>query len=165
MPNEKQDAMSARLRELNLRLPEAAAPVAAYVPWMRSGALVFISGQLPLEGGKLRHKGKLGAELDVEEGFAAARLCALNVLAQLREACGGDFSGVRRCVRLGGFVNGTAEFDKHPAVVNGASELIQEVMGESGRHARVAVGVANLPFNAAVEVEALFEVAPEEGSS
>ena len=153
------DPISRRLQELNLRLPPAAPPAAAYLPWLQSGNLLFISGQLPMEEGKIRFTGKVGAELDMEQGQEAARLCALNALAQLREACGGDFAKVCRCIRLGGFVNAPADFDRHPLVINGASEIICEIMGESGRHTRIAVGVANLPFNAAVELEALFEIA------
>ena len=153
------DPISRRLQELNLRLPPAAPPAAAYLPWLQSGNLVFISGQLPMDGGKILFTGKVGVDFDIEQGKEAARLCALNAFAQLREACEGDFSKVRRCVRLGGFVNAPADFAQHPAIINGASEIVQEIMGESGRHARVAVGVANLPFHAAVELEALFEVA------
>ena len=153
------DPISRRLQELNLRLPPAAPPAASYLPWLHSGNLVFISGQLPMDDGKILFTGKVGADLDIDQGKEAARLCALNALAQLREAVGGDFATVRRCVRLGGFVNAPADFDRHPAVINGASELMQEVMGEAGRHARIAVGVANLPFHAAVELEALFELA------
>lgn len=155
------DPISEKLQELGLELPSPAPPAASYLPWLQSGHLVFISGQLPMADGKITFTGKVGAELDNTQGTDAARLCALNVFSQLREACGGNFATVRRCVRLGGFVNATADFDQHPAIINGASETVLEIMGEIGRHTRVAVGVANLPFNAAVELEALFEVASE----
>ncbi|MCY4034332.1 MAG: RidA family protein [Hyphomicrobiales bacterium] len=152
------DPITRKLEELNIKLPPAAPPAASYLPWLQSGNLVFISGQLPMDEGKIKYAGKVGVDVTPDEGIAAARLCALNAFSQLREATGGDFSKVRRCVRLGGFVNAPADFDKHPAIVNGASEAVLEIMGEPGRHARVAVGVSNLPFNAAVELEALFEV-------
>ena len=152
------DPITKKLEELNITLPPAAPPAASYVPWIRSGNLVFISGQLPIEEGKMKYVGKVGDDISPDDGIAAARLCALNVFSQLREATGGDFSKVCRCVRLGGFVNAPEDFDKHPAIVNGASETVLEIMGEAGRHARVAVGVSNLPFNASVELEALFEV-------
>ena len=152
------DPISQKLKDLSITLPPAAPPAASYLPWLQSGNLVFISGQLPMEQGKIKFAGKVGVEISPEQGIEAARLCALNAFAQLREACGGNFSKVRRCVRLGGFVNAPADFDQHPAIINGASETVLEIMGDPGRHARVAVGVANLPFNAAVELEALFEV-------
>lgn len=152
------DSITKKLEELNITLPPAAPPAASYLPWIRSGNFVFISGQLPIENGEMKYIGKVGADISLDDGVAAARLCALNAFSQLREATGGDFSKVCRCVRLGGFVNAPADFDKHPAIVNGASETVLEIMGESGRHARVAVGVSNLPFNASVELEALFEV-------
>lgn len=152
------DPITKKLEELNIQLPPAAPPAASYLPWTRSGNLVFISGQLPMDEGKIKYVGKVGADITSDDGIAAARLCALNAFSQLREALDGDFSKVRRCVRLGGFVNAPADFDKHPAIVNGASESVLEIMGDPGRHARVAVGVSNLPFNASVELEALFEV-------
>ena len=152
------DPITKKLEELNIQLPPAAPPAASYLPWTRSGNLVFISGQLPMDEGKIKYAGKVGTDITSDDGIAAARLCALNAFSQLREALDGDFSKVRRCVRLGGFVNAPADFDKHPAIVNGASEAVLEIMGDPGRHARVAVGVSNLPFNASVELEALFEV-------
>lgn len=146
-----------RLAELGLTLPEAAAPAANYVPFVRSGDHVFISGQISQdENGLIR--GKLGAGMDVAAGAAAARRCGLAILAQLRAACGGDWSKVVRAVKLTGFVNSTADFTDQPKVVNGCSDLLVEVMGEAGRHARSAVSAASLPLGVAVEVEAIFEL-------
>ena len=147
-----------RLADLGIALPAPGNPVGSYVPFIIAGALVFISGQLPRSEGKLAFTGKLGRDVTVENGRAAARLCALNLLAHLRVACAGNLDRVVRCVRLSGFVNSDPEFKEHPQVVNGASDLMNEVFGESGRHARTAVGVAALPANAAVEVEAIFEI-------
>lgn len=150
--------VAARLKEINVTLPDAPAPVANYVPAARAGNMLYVSGQIPLEGGKPQFVGKLGRELGVEQGQLAARLCALNVLAQARAALGGDLDRVVRCVRVGGFVNCTPEFADQPQVVNGASDLFVAVLGEAGRHARAAVGCASLPRGVAVEVEAVFEV-------
>lgn len=147
-----------RLTELGLDLPDAPAPVANYVPFVVTGNLVSISGQVTLGPTGLQYIGKLGRDFNVEEGQAAARLCAVNLLAQLRAACEGDLDRVRRCVRLGGFVNAMPDFDKIPHVINGASDLIVDVFGEAGRHSRAAVGVASLPANVAVEVDGLFEI-------
>ena len=147
-----------RLAELGIALPEPASPVGSYVPYVNVGALVFISGQLPRAEGKLAFTGKVGRDVTVENGQAAARVCALNLLAHLKVACAGNLDRVVRCVRMSGFVNSDPEFKDHPQVVNGASDLMHEVFGESGRHARTAVGVAALPANAAVEVEAIFEI-------
>ena len=150
--------IEARLTELDIELPLPAAPVANYVPYTVSSNIVFISGQLCQWNGELRHIGKLGAGIAIAEGQAAARLCALNILAHLRAACGGDLDRVRRCLRLGGFVNCTPEFTDMPQVVNGASNLMVEVFGDLGRHARAAVGMNSLPGGVAVEVEATFEI-------
>jgi len=150
--------IEARLKELGIPLPAAATPAANYVPTVRTGNLVFVAGQVTLKDGKLEYVGKLGREFSVEEGQKAARLCALNVLAHLKNACDGDLDRVRRCVRVGGFVNAVPEFGDHPKVINGASDLFVEVFGEAGKHARAAVGVGSLPFGVAVEVEAVFEV-------
>ncbi len=150
-----------KLRELGITLPTPAAPVANYVPFVRTGNLVVISGQLCLgPDGKIAdaHKGKLGAEVSLEDGQAAARLCAVNILAQAKKALG-DLDRIVRCVRLGGWVNCTPDFLDHPKVVNGASDLMIEALGDKGRHARFAVGAPSLPFGAAVEVESIFEVA------
>jgi enamine deaminase RidA (YjgF/YER057c/UK114 family) len=150
--------VAARLKELGLALPDAPAPVANYVPAVRTGNVLYVSGQIPLEGGKPQFVGKLGRDLDVDQGRQAARLCALNVLAQARAALGGDLDRVVRCVRVGGFVNCTQEFADQPQVVNGASDLFVAVLGDAGRHARAAIGCASLPRGVAVEVEAVFEV-------
>ncbi|GEP00771.1 RidA family protein [Methylobacterium haplocladii] len=150
-----------RLEKLGITLPKAAAPVANYVPFVRVGNLVVISGQICFGAdGKLAdaHKGKLGAEISNEAGIAAARLCALNVLAQVEAAVGDLDHGVVQCVRLGGFINAVPSFAGLAPVMNGASDLMVEVLGDRGRHARSTVGVAELPLDAAVEVEAMFEV-------
>jgi len=144
---------------MGLDLPNAAAPAANYVPFTVSGKQVFISGQLPMRDGNVVYVGRLGDQASMEDGEAAAALCALNILAQAKNACGGDLSKLARCLKLGGFVACTPDFTDHPKVVNGASNLIAEAMGEAGQHARFAVGVASLPFGAAVEVEAIFELA------
>ncbi|WP_375457088.1 RidA family protein [uncultured Methylobacterium sp.] len=150
-----------RLEGLGLVLPKAAAPVANYVPFVRTGNLVVISGQICLGAdGRLGsgHVGKLGAEVSAEDGIAAARLCALNVLAQVEAAVGDLDHGVVQCVRLGGFINCVPGFAGIAGIMNGASDLMVAVLGDRGRHARSTVGVAELPLDAAVEVEALFEV-------
>ncbi|HEV7369585.1 RidA family protein [Arenibaculum sp.] len=150
-------SIEARLRELNIELPEGSAPVAAYVPVTRSGNTLYISGQLPMWKGELRCKGLLGRDVKLEDAQAAARLCGLNILAHIRNACG-NLDSVRRVLKLGGFVACTADFTDHPKVVNGASELMIEVFGDIGRHARFAVGAPSLPLGAAVEVDAIIEV-------
>ena len=148
-----------RLRELSIELPPPAPPAGGYVPWVVSDSLVFIAGQLPVWNGEIRFHGRVDSEITVEDGYAAARLCGLNLLAQAREACGGRLERVRRVVRLGGFVLATPGFTDHPKVLNGASDLMQDVFGAAGRHARFAVGAASLPLGAAVEVEGIFELA------
>lgn len=150
--------IDARLKELGITLPEAPMPAANYVPFVRSGALVFIAGQIPMEGGKPQFIGKLGREFKIDDGQKAARLCALNVIAQVRAALGGDLDKVKRCVRVGGFVNSTPDFGDQPQVINGASDVIVQIFGDAGKHARAAVGVAALPRGVATEVEAIFEV-------
>jgi enamine deaminase RidA (YjgF/YER057c/UK114 family) len=150
-----------RLSSMGVSLPNPAAPVANYVPFVRTGNLVVISGQICLGlDGKLApgHKGKLGAEISDEAGREAARLCAINLLAQLKAAVG-DLDKVLRCVRLGGFINSTPTYGSVPQVMNGASDFMVEALGDAGRHARSTVGVAQLPLDAAVEVEGIFEVA------
>jgi len=150
--------IDARLAELGIVLPTPPAPVASYVPFVNVAGLVHISGQVSLDAsGGIR--GKLGAPLTLAQGQAAARLCGLNLLAQLKAACGGDLDRVIRAVRLGGFVNVAPDFADIPKVVNGCSDLMVEVFGDAGRHARAAVGVANLPMDFAVEVDAIFAVA------
>ncbi|ALG05799.1 RidA family protein [Kibdelosporangium phytohabitans] len=147
---------SAKLAELGIQLPTVAAPLAAYVPATQSGAHVYVSGQLPFIEGALAATGKVGAEISPEEGKAHARTCALNALAAVHSLVGID--AVVRVVKVGGFVAAAEGFTAIPAVINGASELFGEVFGDAGRHARAAVGVAELPLGAPVEVEVIFEV-------
>lgn len=149
--------IDARLNELGLTLPDAPAPAANYVPFVQVGGLVHISGQVPMRDGEFV-TGKVGAELSVEDGAAAARICALSLLAQARAACGGDWGRFERWVKLVGFVNSTPEFGQQPAVINGASDTLVEVLGDAGRHARSAVSAGALPFNVAVEVEGVFQI-------
>ncbi len=149
--------VEAELAKLGLALPRPAVPVANYVPWVVSGKTLYISGQLPVaEGGLI--KGTLGRDMTVEAGAIAARTCALFILAQAGVAVGGDFSRIARCVKLGAFVASAPEFFDHPKVVNGASDLMVAALGERGKHARFAVGVACLPLGAAVEIDAVFEL-------
>jgi enamine deaminase RidA (YjgF/YER057c/UK114 family) len=150
--------IEARLRELGLALPEPGAPLANYVPFTISGGTVYIAGQISQWNGERRFIGKLGDAVSVADGQKAARLCALNIISHLRVACGGDLDRVRRCLRLGGFVNCTPAFTDMPSVINGASDLIVEVFGDIGKHARAAVGVSSLPGGVAAEVEATFEI-------
>ncbi len=152
------ETIAERLARLNIELPEPSKPGATYVPFIQTGNLVFVTGQLSQWNGERRFIGKLGAEFDVAEGQQAARLCALNVLALLQVAVDGDLGRVVQCVRLSGYVNSTPDFFGQSQVVNGASDLFMEVFGDVGRHTRMAVGVAALPYNVAVEVEGVFEV-------
>ena len=147
-----------RLKSLGVTLPPAQKPVANYVPYVVTGNLVFISGQVSAAGDE-KYIGKVGVEVDVAVAQKAARACGLAILAQLNAALGGDLDRVKRCVKLGGFVNCSQDFDQMPAVINGASDLMAEVFGEAGAHARFAVGAPNLPFNFSVEVDAIFEIA------
>ena len=151
--------IDAKLKDLGIALPKAAAPVANYVPYVVSGNLVFISGQVTVGPSGLEFVGFVGKDFSVEQGQAAAKLCALNLIAQLREACGGDLDRVKRCVKLTGFVNAIPGFTQHPEVINGASDLMVQVFGDAGKHARAAVGAGSLPRNVAVEVDAVFEIA------
>jgi enamine deaminase RidA (YjgF/YER057c/UK114 family) len=146
-----------RLQELGVSLPSPAVPVAAYVPCVRTGNLVYVSGQVPVVDGKPSHLGHLGDQVDLEDGRAAARTCAVNVLAALKAELG-ELSRVRRVVKVTGFVASTPGFTDHPKVVNAASELFGDAFGDAGRHARAAVGVAALPLGVPVEVEAIVEV-------
>jgi enamine deaminase RidA (YjgF/YER057c/UK114 family) len=147
-----------RLAELTIELPSAMPPLANYVPSVQAGDLVFVAGQICQWNGEIRFRGKCGQEFDYEQGRLAARLCGLNIIAQLRHALYGDLDRVVRCVRLGGFVNSTPDFTDHPQVINGCSDLMVEVFGDAGKHARASVGVAALPAGAAVEVEGIFQV-------
>ena len=152
-------AIEQRLAAHGLELPDAPAPAANYVPYTIGGKLLFVAGQLPFVAGQVAVAGRLGEEVSLEQGREAARICALNLLAQVRTACGGDLNRLARCLKLGGFVSCTPEFTDHPAVINGASDLMVQAMGGAGQHARFAVGCASLPRNAAVEVEGIFELA------
>lgn len=146
-----------RLTKLGIALPAPNAPVANYVPYVMSGSLLFVSGQIS-NGPSGVVRGKLGATMTLEDGVAAARLCAINILAQVNAAVAGDLDRVKKIVRLGAFVNCTPEFEDQPKVVNGASDLMVSVFGEAGRHARAAVGAPSLPMGAAVEIDAIVEI-------
>ena len=148
-----------RLAELGIVLPQAPDAAANYVPFVRVGALVFISGQTPRVDGKLAFIGKVGRDVALADANAAARVCALNLLAQLRVACDGDLDRIVRCVRLTGYVNSDPDFTAQPQVVNGASDLMTQFFGERCRHARTAVSAGSLPSGATVEIEAIFEIA------
>ncbi|MGH6990352.1 MAG: RidA family protein [Stellaceae bacterium] len=150
--------IDARIDELLIELPSAMPPVANYVPAVAAGDLLFIAGQICQWNGEHRFVGKLGHEFDYEQGQLAARLCGLNIIAQVRHALHGDLDRVVRCVRLGGFVNATPGFTDQSLVVNGCSDLMVQVFGEAGKHARAAIGVASLPGGVAVEIEGLFQV-------
>ena len=151
-------AIDAKLAELGIALPTPAKPVATYEPYVVSGNQVIVSGQLALDAGKIAVAGTVGAGVSVEDGQRAAKLCAINLLAQLKQALGGDWSQLDRCLRLGIFVNAAADFTDHPKVANGASDFIVELLGEQGAHARAAVGCSSLPLDSAVEVEGLFQL-------
>jgi enamine deaminase RidA (YjgF/YER057c/UK114 family) len=148
-----------RLAELGVALPDAPAPAANYVPHVTVGDTVYVSGQVAMKDGEFV-RGKLGHDMDVAAGAAAARLCAISLLAQVRAACGGDLDRLVRVVKLTGFVNSTAEFGDQPKVINGASDFLVEALGEAGRHSRSAVSAASLPFGVAVEIEGIFQVRP-----
>lgn len=147
-----------RLKSLNITLPTPAAAAANYVPYTLHGNLLIIAGQITLENGEKKFIGRLGENVSLEDGKKAARLCAINILAQINAALGGDLDRVERILRLGAFVNCTPEFTDQSAVANGASDLMVEVFGDAGRHARAAVGVSALPFGVAVEVDAMIAV-------
>jgi enamine deaminase RidA (YjgF/YER057c/UK114 family) len=146
-----------RLAELGITLPAAPPPAANYVPYVVAGQFVHISGQISQDASGLI-KGRLGADMDVEAGAAAARACAISILAQLKSAVGGDWARVVRAVKLGGFVNSTPEFTDQPRVINGASDLLVAVMGDAGKHARAAVSAPSLPLGVAVEIDAIFQL-------
>lgn len=149
--------IDARLAELGLTLPAAPAPAANYVPYVQSGNMLYVSGQISQDEAGLI-KGRLGADMDVEAGAAAARRCALSLMAQARAACGGDLDRVARVVKLVGFVNSTPDFTDQPKVINGCSDLMVAVFGDAGRHARSAVSATSLPLGVAVEIEAILEL-------
>jgi enamine deaminase RidA (YjgF/YER057c/UK114 family) len=152
------DSIEARLKELGLTLPVMPQPLASYVPTVQTGNLLFISGQVTIKDGKREYVGKLGREFDAEQGYQAARICGLNLVAQMKAALG-DLERVKRVVKLQGFVNAVPDFTEQPKVINGASDLLVEIFGDKGRHARSAVGVGSLPMGVACEVEAIVEVA------
>jgi enamine deaminase RidA (YjgF/YER057c/UK114 family) len=146
-----------KLKELGITLPDAPAPAANYVPFVQVGDIVYVSGQISADANGFI-KGKLGDDMTTEEGAAAARACAINLLAQVKAACGGDLDRLVRVVKLTGFVNSTADYTDQPKVVNGASDLLAEVLGDAGKHSRSAVSAASLPLGVAVEIEGIFQV-------
>lgn len=146
-----------RLADMGITLPDAPAPAANYVPFVTVGDMVYVSGQISMDADGLI-KGRLGEDMDVDGGYAAARTCAIGLLAQVKAACGGDLDRLQRVVKLGGFVNSAPDFYDHPKVVNGASDLLAEALGDAGRHSRAAVGVAALPLGVAVEIEGVFQI-------
>jgi enamine deaminase RidA (YjgF/YER057c/UK114 family) len=150
--------IDAKLAELGITVPTPAAPVANYIGYNLVGKLVIVSGQIPFVDGRIAVSGKLGAGVSLEDGQRAARICFINLLAQVKAAAGGDLDRVKRVVRLGGFVACTPEFTQQPQVINGASDLAVAVFGEKGKHARAAIGCPSLPGDAAVEVEGMFEL-------
>ena len=152
------NTVSEALAALGYTLPQAPAPAANYVSYTISGNTLYIAGQIPVKDG-VRQTGRLGDDYSLEQGQEAARLCALAILGQVSAAVDGDWSRIKRCLKLGGFVNCTPDFDQHPAVINGASDLIVAALGERGKHARFAVGAPSLPFGVAVEIDAMFELA------
>ncbi|WP_105425077.1 RidA family protein [Neorhizobium tomejilense] len=151
-------AIEGRLQELGIELPVAAAPAANYVPYTISGNTLYLSGQLPIEGGKVAVTGLVGRDVDLPAAQRAAELCAINILAQAKAALGGDLGRIRRILKLNGFVASTPDFVEQHLVINGASNLIANVLGDAGKHARAAVGMACLPLNASVEIDAIIEI-------
>lgn len=149
--------IEARLKELGIELPQAAAPAANYVPYVLTGNQLWIAGQVTFWDGKLKYRGKVGSDISVEDGIDAARVCGLNIIAQAKAALG-DLDRVVRVVKLGGFVNALGDFEEHPKIINGASDLIVDVFGDAGKHARFALGASGLPLNSSVEIDAVMEV-------
>ena len=147
-----------KIKELNLLLPKAADPVGSYLAFKIVGKLLYISGQISMDENAVLIKGKLGKNLKTEDGYAAAKRCALSIIAQAKKGCGGDLSKIKNCVKLTGFVNSTDEYTEQPKVINGASDLIASVFGDLGMHTRAAVSVNSLPLGVAVEVDAIFEL-------
>ncbi|MCG7521081.1 MULTISPECIES: RidA family protein [Ruegeria] len=149
-------SIAAKLESLGVNLPDAPAPAANYVPFVRVGNIVYVSGQISKDDDLIT--GKLGDDMEVEAGAAAAKVCAINLLAQVKAACGGDIEKLVRVIKLTGFVNSTADFTAQPQVINGASDFLVEALGDAGRHSRSAVSAAALPLGVAVEIEGIFEV-------
>ncbi len=149
-----------RLKELGITLPDPMQPVATYVPYVISGNLLFTSGQGPVLNGEFKSVGKLGATLTTEQGYQAARLTGLNILSQANAALNGDLDRIVRCVKLFGLVNCTPNFTEQPKVINGASDLMVEILGDKGQHCRAAVGAPSLPFDTSVEIDGIFEIKP-----
>ena len=147
-----------KLQTLGYELPDAPAPAANYVPYVVSGGHIYVAGQVPFVDGKPAYLGRLGDDVSLETGMDAARVCALNILAQAHTAVLGDWGKIKRLVKLGGFVNCTSDFTDHPKVINGASDLMVDVMGDAGKHARFAVGAPSLPLGVSVEIDAIFEL-------
>ena len=147
-----------KLQDLGITLPNAPMPAANYIPYVITGKLVFISGQVPFENGEIKHTGKVGKDIDVDLAKLIARICALNIISVLKNALNGDLSKVNQCVKLGIFVSCTNDFYQQPEVANGASDLMVEIFGNKGKHARFAVGTNSLPKNVPVEVDAVFEI-------
>lgn len=147
-----------RLRELDVELPEVAGAAANYVPFVIDQNLVYISGQLPILNGDIIYTGKLGESISIPDAKKAARLCALNILSQIKQALGGDLSRIKKCIKLGIFINATSDFYEHPQVGNGASDLLVEILGDVGKHSRFAMGAGSLPFNVPVEIDAVFRI-------
>lgn len=154
------NAVEKKLADMGIQLPPSVLPQANYVPYTVTGNLVFVSGQLPMKDGKAQDIGKVGREFTIEQGQGTARLCGVNILSHLKAACGGDLSRVKKCVRLGVFVNSTDTFTDQPKVANGVSDMMVAIFGEAGKHSRFAVGVSQLPLGVAVEVDATFEISP-----
>lgn len=146
------------LQELNITIPQPATPAANYVGFNKSGNQIFISGQLPIEDGEVKYIGKVGSQISLEDAQKAARICAINIIAQVNLACEGDLEKVAKCVRLGVFVNADPDFTDHPLVANGASDVIANVFGDAGKHARAATGAGSLPRGVSVEIDAIFEL-------
>ena len=152
------DPINQRLKELKIDLPETPNPVANYLPYTITGNLVFISGQIPFVEGQLLYSGKIGEDISIEDGQKAARICGLNLLSQLNQACDQSLNRVSRVIKIGGFVNSTSIFKEHALVINGVSNLMVEVFQDRGKHARAAIGCSSLPLGSSVEVEAIFEI-------
>jgi enamine deaminase RidA (YjgF/YER057c/UK114 family) len=150
--------LDTKIKELNIELPKAPDPVGAYVAFKFVNNLLFISGQLPINEKNILIKGKIGKDLSIEDGYNAAKQCALNILAQVKKACNGDLKKIKSCVKLTGFVNSSDNFNDQPKVINGASDLIALIFQENGKHVRAAVSVNSLPLGSAVEVDAIFEI-------